>query len=165
MSETERSSKTPNEERLERELAVQKRITQAAINSNAHWDDVSQFLVWDRPADQYDGPISEAHMASALATYPQFADDIRDFVRRWNAEPRLTDEILDAVEIKPEDLERGTRRTVQILDFYRKLRKVEDERDALKRELAELRKQFEAHQAADRSINEALNSGDGSYRP
>lgn len=124
-------SKTPRTvEELERELAIQKRITQAAINSNAHWDDVSEFLVWERPQDQYEESISAEHTASALATFPQFADDIRSFVENWNKAPRFTDAMLAEIEFTPADEVRAEatgRMAVRMMNFYTKLRKIETE--------------------------------------
>jgi len=117
-------------EQVERELTIQKRITEAAINSNAHWDDVSEALVWERVDYQEDGPISAEHMASVLARFPQFADDIRNFVSNWNQEPRITEEMLAAIEFTPTDeakAEAFGRQAVRILNFYAKLRKTETE--------------------------------------
>lgn len=126
-------------DKLRCELKVQKRITQAAIDSNARWEDVTDCLIWDRSEEEYEGPITAAQESKVIAKYPHFTADIKEWVKQWNSTPRLTDEMLAAIEVDESEIEMTVMRTMQMLNFYTKLRKIEAERDAALAELARLR--------------------------
>jgi NTP pyrophosphatase (non-canonical NTP hydrolase) len=98
------------------------------------WDELSNELIWDAydvegPEQQ---PISAERLEEFCKRFPHFELRLREFVTQWNAEEPVTDEMLAAVKVTDEEVQRSWRRTKQIIDFYQKLRDVEEQLAATK---------------------------------
>lgn len=119
---------------------VAKAVYETVQDHAATWEDASDELMWG--SFDVNGPdhqkVSDSHLAECCARFPQWEDDLRDFAKRWNEEPSLTDEELAAIEVdvSEEQIQRGTREMMRLMRFFKKLRDVEKERDGLKAKLS-----------------------------
>lgn len=95
------------------------------------WDEISDELIWD----EYDpnGPehqtIPKERLEAFCKRFPHFEQRLREFVGHWNVDDPITPEMLEAVCIPPEQIERGMRFMHRTINFYTKLRDVEKQRD------------------------------------
>lgn len=112
----------------------------ALRDSVATWDEIVDELVCEKPGDPNDADqaIDASRVEWFCSRFPHFEKDIRGFVHAWNADPKITDEMLTAIEISPEEVSRTVAGAMRIIKFYQKLRSVEEERDALQAKLAEM---------------------------
>jgi sulfur relay (sulfurtransferase) DsrC/TusE family protein len=108
------------------------------------WEEISSELIFG----DYDpnGPeiqkISPERLEEFCKRFPHFENDLRSFVDDWNREPMLTPAMLAEIEhaeVSQEELDKSWRRTKMMLDFYRKLRVAEAERDTYKATAESLR--------------------------
>lgn len=105
------------------------------------WDDISNELIWE--VYDVNGPeiqrITQERLEEFCKRFPHFEADLRSFVEDWNKEPMLTQEMLAAIEcteVSQEEIDKSWRSAKRMLDFYRKLRAAEAERDKAQTELA-----------------------------
>lgn len=145
----------PQVMQLRRELSIQKRLTQAAIDTQAHWDDVSEFLVWGRADDEHEKPVTPEHAQTALARFPQYAKEIERFVKEWNKAPQITDEVLAALDTPSADrVDDFTRRAQSMLKYYTKLRCAEEALAAAQDKIIEAKATIDRYDGALRFYGE-----------
>lgn len=121
-----------------RHSVIAKAVYETVQDHAATWDDASDALIWDDPdADlqQKNRTVTSSWLDQVCVRFPQWAADLRSFAVRWNENDDPTEEELAAVEVSDEQVERGTRRAMQIMRFYDKLRKVEADNAALRARL------------------------------
>lgn len=94
------------------------------------WDEVQDELIWD----DYDlngpeiQPLKPERIADFILRFPHFAERLTWFGQHWNSlDGEISQEMIDAVEVSEEELDRGARFAKWTMRFYDKLRNVEAE--------------------------------------
>lgn len=97
------------------------------------WEEITEELIWDArdPEGPEHQPIAPERLESFCKRFPHFAERLRGYVETWNREDHLTPEALAAIEVRPEQTERGFHFAMWAMRFYDKLRRVEKDRDDL----------------------------------
>ena len=113
------------------------------------WEEISDALIWE--AYDVNGPehqgISAERLEEFCKRFPHFEVRLRSFTDDWNKDPMITQEMLAAIEhteISQAEIDKSWRQAKRILDFYRKLREVEAQRDKAQAALSAAEQRAEA---------------------
>lgn len=110
------SEKPDTIDSLRQKLRIAERVKQAAIDCTKSLDTVLDELVWERQdLDAHEIPAE--HLQTMIARYPHYADDLRDFTNRWNADKPLTDEELEDMEVDEEEVKRSTASCMRMIKW------------------------------------------------